>query len=88
MKNAASGRGAKETSQITGQLEERGLRSVDVQPDGDCLYNALAQQLGLAEPSRPLSGAQVRREVAEFMLSHKEDFLPFLEDPSEEAFQR
>lgn len=64
------------------------MRSVDVPPDGDCLYNALAQQMRLAEPSRPLSGDQVRLEVAQFLLAHKDDFMPFLEDPTDEAFER
>ncbi|VDO21660.1 unnamed protein product [Haemonchus placei] len=62
---------------------QRGLDIVDIPPDGDCLYNAVANQL-----SRIKGFEQVchLRRAAKYIREHKDDFIPFLEsdDPLDE----
>ena len=60
-------------------LSRRALRLVDVQPDGDCLYAALAHQCEqkMAGSSK-LSAVQLRQMAADFIRKNCWDFLPFL----------
>ncbi|KAM0791376.1 hypothetical protein ACM66B_005841 [Microbotryomycetes sp. NB124-2] len=58
------------------------VRVKEINPDGHCLYSAIADQvnmLGLAEKKEDYSS--VRTHAAEIMRQHPDDFLPFL--PSE-----
>ncbi|KAK2739851.1 hypothetical protein FQN57_006427 [Myotisia sp. PD_48] len=73
-----------------------GLKEKDITPDGHCLYSAVASQLkeinielGSASDD-PMIGASkttdddyrtIRAVTARFILSHQDDFAPFLEEP-------
>eukprot|EP00842_Homolaphlyctis_polyrhiza_P006579 jgi/Hompol1/6922/HPOL_005124-RA len=50
----------------------------EISPDGHCLYNALADQLKLHDPSSTMTYRDLRRMAAEYMSSHSDDFIPFL----------
>jgi OTU domain-containing protein 6 len=54
-----------------------------VNPDGHCLFSAVADQLALYSilPREVANYANVRLAAANYMLTHPDDFLPFL--PSE-----
>uniref|UniRef100_A0A914D4P8 OTU domain-containing protein n=1 Tax=Acrobeloides nanus TaxID=290746 RepID=A0A914D4P8_9BILA len=45
--NAVFSQGKLETNAITQILQERSLRLVEIAPDGDCMYNALAYQINM-----------------------------------------
>ncbi|EKU21722.1 otu domain-containing protein 6b [Nannochloropsis gaditana CCMP526] len=66
-----------EMGQILSLLSPLGLRVQEVPADGHCLYRAVAHQLehqGIPSQGYP----EVRRSAAQYILSHPEDFLPFL----------
>lgn len=78
-KNAVNSRGNLENEAIRQLLNENALELVEVSPDGDCLYSAMAHQaniLGLGK----FSALEMRRMAADYILKHREDFLPFLAD--------
>jgi OTU domain-containing protein 6 len=54
-----------------------------VNPDGHCLFSAVADQLALRAiiPPEKANYAAIRLTASHYMLSHPDDFLPFL--PSE-----
>jgi len=57
------------------------LRIKEVPPDGNCLYHAVADQLGsLGRPE--CSSRELRLLCSDFMRAHVDDFLPFV--PAEE----
>lgn len=59
-------------------LATRGLSIKEITPDGHCLYNAIADQLSRRNQQ---TGMQTLRKLAaDYMLSHQDDFLPFLTD--------
>ncbi|KAI0748051.1 hypothetical protein C8Q80DRAFT_1103120 [Daedaleopsis nitida] len=63
--------------------EELGLTLHEINPDGHCLFSAVADQLALLGilPSSKASYATCRKAAADYIHSHPNDFLPFL--PSE-----
>ncbi|OZC08335.1 hypothetical protein X798_04687 [Onchocerca flexuosa] len=73
-----------ESDEIERILMDRGLMIYDIEPDGDCLYNAVAHQLSLVT-SHQFRGAEIRQKAAAYMRTHKDDFLPFLIDDNGEA---
>jgi hypothetical protein len=50
--NAQTSKGVKESEALLNALEQRGLRLVEVLPDGDCLYSALAYQCEIIGPAK------------------------------------
>lgn len=67
------------------EFKTHGLAEKEIQPDGHCLFSAVADQL--REGSIPLGGAAaefpyrtVRRRATDYMLAHEDDFAPFMED--------
>ncbi|VDK69393.1 unnamed protein product [Litomosoides sigmodontis] len=66
-----------EREAIERQLKDRGLTVYNIEPDGDCLYSAVAHQLSLVT-SHQFRGANIRQKAAAYMRTHKDDFLPFL----------
>ncbi|KAF9480123.1 cysteine proteinase [Pholiota conissans] len=59
---------------------ELGLEIHEINPDGHCLFSAVAHQLALlAEiPASQATYAHIRAAAANFIQSHPDDFLPFL----------
>ena len=56
---------------------------LQINPDGHCLFSAIADQLALLHivPPKQATYAQTRAAAAAYMLAHPDNFLPFL--PSE-----
>ncbi|KAL6865953.1 OTU protein [Amphichorda felina] len=79
---------ARESEYMKKMFATYDLAEKDIEPDGHCLFSAVADQLGqngvaaLKEDARPgeLPYKTVRRAAAEYMLEHADDFAPFLED--------
>ncbi|KAI6198268.1 hypothetical protein M3Y99_01892800 [Aphelenchoides fujianensis] len=88
--SAQTSRGALETRRIAERLAERKLRLVDVEPNGDCMYNAISHQLNLVDGTAKTTGDAVRVRAADFMTENRDDFIHFLEDEfaDDEGFQR
>lgn len=73
------------------ELETRGLKENHIQPDGHCMYSAVADQLisrgvslvtghtTLVKPDYRM----VRHIAADFIAEHPDEFCPFLEEPLE-----
>ncbi|KAH7148631.1 hypothetical protein EDB81DRAFT_469414 [Dactylonectria macrodidyma] len=80
---------ARESEFMKKTFETHGLVQKDIMPDGHCLFSAIADQLD--QNDIPLGGdvssepayKKVRRAAANFMLEHKDDFTPFLEEDLE-----
>lgn len=68
-----------EQEQLNKLLTENCLRIHDIDADGDCLYRAIEHQLGIAADSiERLSFSQIRQKTSQYMLEHRDNFLPFL----------
>lgn len=82
-----------EMNTIKKALQEINLQIHNIPADGNCLYLAVKHQLNVS--GRPsFSVNELRKKTANFMRTHKEDFLPFMynedddsEVVSEEAFE-
>lgn len=78
-------RRAQERKQMELEANTRGLVERQVRSDGHCLYAAVADQL--ERVGVPLERAEladylaVRRDAADFIKKHCDDFEPFLEEP-------
>ncbi|WKX97924.1 hypothetical protein Q1695_013544 [Nippostrongylus brasiliensis] len=81
--NAATSLRVTEMAAIQKILDERGLSIVDIAPDGDCLYNAVANQLQRVKGYEQVSGKDMRRRAAKYIREHKDDFIPFLVNESD-----
>ncbi|KAI5307169.1 hypothetical protein KEM56_003585 [Ascosphaera pollenicola] len=74
-------------------LKRLGLKETDIRPDGHCLYSVVATELksigvdpsrGTADTSSQEGYRFVRAETATYILSHPDDFAPFIEEPLEQ----
>lgn len=79
-----------ERSAMLREFKSQGLDEKEIQPDGHCLFSAVADQL--LQAGIPLGGDAgdvaeteryrvVRRAAAHWMEGHPDDFAPFLEEP-------
>ncbi|PWW72403.1 cysteine proteinase [Tuber magnatum] len=59
------------------------LSEKEIAPDGHCLYSAFADQL-----PTPSDHKSTRKKCAEYMLAHRDEFEPFLEEPIEEHVRK
>lgn len=82
--NAATSLRTTEMVAIQKILDERGLNIVDIAPDGDCLYNAVANQLSRVKGFEQVTGKDMRRRAAKYIRDHKDDFIPFLANESDD----
>lgn len=69
-----------ESEKLAQILAARELEIKHIPSDGHCMYGALEDQL--REQDCALTVATLRRQTAEYMQSHSDDFLPFLTNPS------
>ncbi|XP_061623141.1 OTU domain-containing protein 3 isoform X2 [Phyllopteryx taeniolatus] len=58
------------------QLQAMGLKLREVPGDGNCLFRALGDQL----EGHSRSHLELRQETVQYMMSHRQDFEPFVED--------
>ncbi|KAF9532937.1 cysteine proteinase [Crepidotus variabilis] len=69
-----------EVTAIQKVCSELGLQLVEINPDGHCLFSAVADQLaflGVIPPAQA-SFANLRSVAANYIHAHPDDFLPFL----------
>ncbi|KAI0256921.1 hypothetical protein BJV78DRAFT_1150809 [Lactifluus subvellereus] len=74
-------REAKEEERTINKIcNELGLEMHQINPDGHCLFSAVADQLSILNllPSQEANHASTRRAAADYMLAHPDDFVPFL----------
>lgn len=69
-----------ESEKLAQILAARELEIKHIPSDGHCMYGALEDQL--REQDSALTVATLRRQTAEYMQSHSDDFLPFLTNPN------
>ncbi|KAI6039035.1 hypothetical protein EDC04DRAFT_3112754 [Pisolithus marmoratus] len=69
-----------ETALINRVCDELGVHVHEINPDGHCLFSAIADQLALLNilPPSQANYATVRAAAADYMLQHPDDFLPFI----------
>ncbi|KAL3090932.1 hypothetical protein niasHS_007307 [Heterodera schachtii] len=84
--NATNSRGNLEKETIRQILDEKALELVEVSPDGDCLYSAVAHQANVSGLGK-FSAFEIRRMAADYMQQNREDFLPFLANENGEMFK-
>ncbi|KAJ3416492.1 OTU domain-containing protein 6B [Chytridiales sp. JEL 0842] len=82
-----------EDEAIDALIKPLNLRIKQITPDGHCLFNALCDQLQLADDTLSFSYTHLRKLAAEYMRSHPDDFMPFLVDDNgdmltEDKFQK
>eukprot|EP00794_Sanderia_malayensis_P019247 gene19247-21175_t len=65
-----------EAEQLSALLLRHGLRIKEIPPDGNCLYNAIADQLANSESQ--LDWKTLRSMTASQMRDRKDEFLPFM----------
>ncbi|XP_045191684.2 deubiquitinase OTUD6B-like [Mercenaria mercenaria] len=65
-----------EAVKIASVLTQRGLQIHEIPSDGNCLYAAVIHQLEERKISNTVDS--LRKQVAEYMREHADDFLPFL----------
>ncbi|KAM9828094.1 OTU domain-containing protein 3 isoform X1 [Syngnathus typhle] len=58
------------------QLQAMGLMLREIPGDGNCLFRALGDQL----EGHSRSHLELRQETVDYMMSHRQDFEPFVED--------
>ncbi|KAL7633068.1 UNVERIFIED_CONTAM: hypothetical protein RMT77_016644 [Armadillidium vulgare] len=66
-----------EAGKIKAILKEKKLQMFEINPDGNCLYAALAHQLN----SEDYSISSLRSKTASYIRSKLDDFMPFITDP-------
>ncbi|XP_055927885.1 deubiquitinase OTUD6B-like [Argiope bruennichi] len=69
-----------ESKEIAKKLSERQLIIHEVPSDGNCLYAAIEHQLSALNLEK-LTVESLRELTSKYLLSHKEEYLPFLTDP-------
>ncbi|XP_072283340.1 OTU domain-containing protein 3 isoform X2 [Pyxicephalus adspersus] len=67
---------AEEFVSFTNQLQVLGLRLREVPGDGNCLFRALGDQL----EGHSRNHLKHRQEIVDYMIKHRDDFEPFVED--------
>lgn len=81
-----------ETAAIEAQLKPKNMHIRPVAADGHCLYSAVAHQMETTELLSPVPASVegLRNVTADYLLSHKDDFMPFLEsvDGDDERFKK
>ncbi|KAK0719539.1 hypothetical protein B0H67DRAFT_484629 [Lasiosphaeris hirsuta] len=81
-----------EKAHMLKEFKAHSLREKDIEPDGHCLFSAVADQLaangipvvaaaGEGEAKVTMPYKVVRRTAAEYMQQHEDDFAGFLEEP-------
>ncbi|XP_059022039.1 deubiquitinase OTUD6B isoform X2 [Mustela lutreola] len=69
-----------ESEKLAQILAARQLEIKQIPSDGHCMYRAIEDQL--KEQKCPLTVAALRKQTAEYIQGHVEDFLPFLTNPN------
>lgn len=82
-------RRSEEIAAMQARLKILNLTEHAIVPDGHCLYSAFVDQVRhTTNPPEKLDHKLARRKCAEYMVSHRADFEPFLEVPFEEHVRK
>ncbi|MCO5568889.1 hypothetical protein L7F22_022591 [Adiantum nelumboides] len=74
----------RERVQITELCRSLNVEMKEINPDGHCLYAAVADQLNrLGKVTKEVDYHDTRRATSLFMRTHVDDFLPFISDSDE-----
>ncbi|KAJ3525510.1 hypothetical protein NM688_g8393 [Phlebia brevispora] len=74
-------REAREEERIINQTcDELGVKMHEINPDGHCLFSAVAEQLAILGvlPPQQATYEATRRAAADYMQKHPDDFIPFI----------
>lgn len=72
---------ADEEAALKAQCDELHVTLVQINPDGHCLYNAVADQLNVRYPGpEKYTYQMLRTAAANYMRQHSDDFMPFISD--------
>ncbi|KAL8281107.1 hypothetical protein RQP46_006465 [Phenoliferia psychrophenolica] len=77
---------ADERKSIDEGCKRLGVWVKEIEPDGHCLYSAIADQVNILQLTlndRKETYSSVRSYAAQYMRAHPDDFLPFLETPED-----
>lgn len=69
-----------EYEKIKNILKKRNLTLKEISTDGHCLYRAVADQLSRVDINTTVE--RLRKQTADFMRSHPDDFMAFLSNPN------
>lgn len=61
-------------------LEDKGLVLHEIKPDGHCLFSSVLDQLEQRHSREALSVGLLRKQAADYIRSHRDDFIPYLLD--------
>lgn len=61
-------------------LAGQNLQLFEIQPDGHCLFRSVEDQLALRHANTSVSVPQLRKQAAEYIRAHADDFTPYLFD--------
>ncbi|GJE87204.1 OTU-like cysteine protease [Phanerochaete sordida] len=69
-----------EEATINKTCDELGVKMFEINPDGHCLFSAVADQLAILGilPSNQATYVATRHAAADYIQAHPDDFLPFL----------
>ncbi len=66
-------------------LRQMRLEIYEMEPDGHCMYSAVADQLNSHRITKKADYKVTRKAAAEYMRGHVDDFLPYLPAEDEEG---
>lgn len=75
-----------EDAKISITLEQYNRHIKQVNADGHCMFNAVADQLKLVNNGKEYTYQQLRTLAADYMLQYPDDFLPFLTEHTSETY--
>jgi OTU domain-containing protein 6 len=73
-----------ELAHVDAVLAERGMQRNDVAADGNCMFNAVAQQL--QRVGRDIDGPGLRQLAVQYIIEHPERFQPFITGETVEEY--
>lgn len=76
MSNARFSNRNVEAEKLKKILKERNLKMHEIQPDGNCMYAAIAHQMG-----NDTTVAGLRSKAGQYLRDNVDDFAPFITDP-------
>jgi len=79
IKCAGPDKKTKERLALRAKLHPLGLNFKPIRPDGNCLFSAVVDQLTILDRVDKYTMQNLRETAAEYILNHKEYFIPFME---------
>lgn len=77
-----------EEKAIKEKLDSLGFKFVEIPSDGNCLYNAICQQMERLKFEKVKSSEELRKDVSTFLLRNKDKFFSFVEVSTDEEYSQ